>query len=158
MQLRAAGVLPPDARWRSSPEPKAHQTAGRLRGGPVELVDDLAEQRRGPTWWPDPADFAAVVRRSVRHPDVPAVAGWETSSATRRRVGSAVRALLRAPGDLVLVGHGTAWTLLVADLTGQEPDLAAWQAMAMPDVCVLEVSGAAAVVRAPWGSGGASPS
>jgi hypothetical protein len=38
---------------------------------------------------------------------------------------------------LVLVGHGTAWTVLVAELTGAEPDLARWRAMAMPDLIVV---------------------
>ncbi len=41
--------------------------------------------------------------------------------------------------DVVLIGHGTAWTALVAELTGREPDLARWRALAMPDVIVLEV-------------------
>lgn len=36
--------------------------------------------------------------------------------------------------DLVLVGHGTAWTLLLAELTGSAPDLDAWAALRMPDV------------------------
>jgi len=35
---------------------------------------------------------------------------------------------------MVLVGHGTAWTLVAADLTGAAPDLDAWAALRMPDV------------------------
>ena len=34
----------------------------------------------------------------------------------------------------MLVGHGTAWTLLVAGLTGSEPDLVRWESLGMPDV------------------------
>jgi hypothetical protein len=36
-----------------------------------------------------------------------------------------------------LVGHGTAWTLLVAALTGEPPDLARWESLAMPDVLTV---------------------
>jgi hypothetical protein len=39
----------------------------------------------------------------------------------------------------VLVGHGTAWTLVAADLTGQPPDLERWTSLAMPDVIPVEV-------------------
>ena len=51
---------------------------------------------------------------------------------------------------LALVGHGTAWTLLIAELTAGEPDLAAWERMTMPDIAVLDVPSSdapAAVVR-----------
>ena len=41
--------------------------------------------------------------------------------------------------DLVLVGHGTAWTVLVAALTGAEPDLERWAALRMPDLWTLDV-------------------
>jgi broad specificity phosphatase PhoE len=52
---------------------------------------------------------------------------------------SAVRGILaHAPaGDVVLVGHGTAWTVLHAALLGVEADLAWWSGLAMPDVRVL---------------------
>ena len=39
--------------------------------------------------------------------------------------------------DVVLVGHGTAWTLVVADLTGQPPDLDRWESLAMPDLLTV---------------------
>ena len=39
--------------------------------------------------------------------------------------------------EVVLVGHGTAWTLAVAALTGAAPDLERWRTMAMPDVLVV---------------------
>jgi hypothetical protein len=41
-------------------------------------------------------------------------------------------------GLVVLVGHGTAGTLLAAELTGVEPDLDRWRAMSMPDLLVVE--------------------
>ena len=55
----------------------------------------------------------------------------------------AVRALVADhPGtDVVLVGHGTAWTVLVASLTGEPPDLDRWAAMAMPDLIEVAAPG-----------------
>jgi broad specificity phosphatase PhoE len=41
-------------------------------------------------------------------------------------------------GDVVLVGHGTAWTLLRAALSGEPPDLDAWTRLSMPDVLQYE--------------------
>ena len=47
--------------------------------------------------------------------------------------------VLRALTDVVLVGHGTAWTCLVSALRGAPPDLDAWESLAMPDLieCVV---------------------
>ncbi len=39
--------------------------------------------------------------------------------------------------DVVLVGHGTAWTVVAAALTGAEPDLDRWARLGMPDVLTL---------------------
>ncbi len=47
----------------------------------------------------------------------------------------AVRRAFDAP-DVAAV-HGTAWTLVVADLTGRPPDLAWWAGLAMPDVIAV---------------------
>ena len=81
-----------------------------------------------------PKPYAAAFDR----PDERAVPEWEPLSLTRTRVLAAVGALtVEHPGDLVLVGHGTAWTVLVAALTGHPPDLAAWERLAMPDVWVV---------------------
>ena len=152
VQLREAGVLPITARWVSSPEPKAHATATVLRGRSVETCAELVEQKRGTQWFDDPAELAATVCRAVMRPAQSADTGWEPAAVTARRVVGAVHALTsQTAGDLVLVGHGTAWTLVVAQLTSSDPDLAAWRAMRMPDVCHLDVSRAAARVRRPWG-------
>jgi broad specificity phosphatase PhoE len=150
------GSLPAEAAWRSSPEPKAVATAAALTDRPVRPVDDLHEAVRPATWFDDPTEFAAAVRRSIEAPDQPAVPGWEPASQTRSRVVAAVRELLAEPrssADLVLVGHGTAWTLLVAELTERAPDLAAWERMAMPDLAVLEVpsDGGPAILVRDWG-------
>ena len=136
-ELRSAGVLPGTARWASSPEPKATATAALLTAAPVDVVDDLREAER-PAGWRDPADFAAAVRRSLQQPEVAADDGWEPTLRTQQRVVAAVAAIVEASaGPVVLVGHGTAWTLLVAALTGQPPDFAAWQSLLMPDHCEL---------------------
>ena len=41
--------------------------------------------------------------------------------------------------DVVLVGHGAAWTMLVSELTGRPPDLDRWATLRMPDVIALDV-------------------
>ena len=126
--------LPEHASWYSSPEPKALGTAMLLTDDPVEVVDDLREHDRHSTDWVE--DFEAVVRRAFAEPDLPAYDGWEPLADTRRRVVAAVAGILdvHLVGDVVLVGHGTAWTLLIAALTGGQPDLDAWARLAMPDV------------------------
>jgi len=126
--------LPLGAVWFSSPEPKALATARLLTDEPIEVVADLREHERHTTAWLE--DFDAVVRRSFERPELPAYAGWEPLVQTRRRVVAAVEAILdRHPGrDVVLVGHGTAWTVLRSHLTGSPPDLDRWSRLAMPDV------------------------
>lgn len=126
--------LPEQAAWFSSPEPKALATALLLTDQPVEVVPDLREHERHTTDWFD--DFETVVRRAFDHPDVPAYDGWVPLADTRRRVATAVAAILDAHRgqDVVLVGHGTAWTLLRSALSGEPPDLDWWARLAMPDL------------------------
>jgi len=125
--------LPARAAWFTSPEPKALQTAQLLTDADVGVLPDLREHARTGEWV---EDFPAAVRRAFADPDTPAVPGWEPLSACRDRLVPAVRRVLDVHGgdDVVLVGHGTAWTLVVADLTGRPPDLDRWSSMAMPDV------------------------
>jgi broad specificity phosphatase PhoE len=126
--------LPTRARWFSSPEPKAFLTARLLTDEPIEVVADLREHERHSADWLE--DFASVVARAFAEPDLPAYDGWVPLEQTRRRVVRAVAELVDRPGDsdLVLVGHATAWTCLVAALAGRPPDLAVWANLAMPDV------------------------
>ena len=139
--LRASGRLPAGATWCSSPEPKARETAARLTDRPVQVVDDLAEQVRGVHWFDTDDDFRAAVRRAFERPDERAVPAWEPIAATRDRVVGAVRRLRgEHAGDLVLVGHGTAWTVLTSTLTGTAPDLSAWERLAMPDLLVTRLA------------------
>lgn len=131
---RLRGRLPQGAAWFSSPEPKATETAQLLTDGPVGVIDELAEHRRETTDWID--DFAGTVRRAFAHPDEAAYDGWEPLARCRDRVMTAVRRVIAAHGDedVVLVGHGTAWTLVVAELSGQPPDLDRWASLGLPDV------------------------
>jgi broad specificity phosphatase PhoE len=126
--------LPGHASWYSSPESKALGTARLLTDQPFEVVDDLREQeRRGSDWI---ENVESVVRRAFAHPDVPAYDGWEPLAATRTRLVEAVRSILEAnpASDVVLVGHGTAWTVLDGALTGTAPDADRWARLAMPDL------------------------
>jgi broad specificity phosphatase PhoE len=135
--LRTSGRLPAKAAWLSSPEPKAVSTAQLLTDGEVGVVDDLREHERAAAWI---EDFDETVRRAFAAPDVPAVPGWEPLDTCRERVVRAVTRIqtIHSDQDVVLVGHGTAWTLLVAHLSGREPDLDRWAALAMPDVLVAD--------------------
>lgn len=135
--LRSSGRLPASAAWFTSPEPKAVQTAQLLTDGEVGVLEELREHERSGEWLDD---FAGAVRRAFEHPDEAAVPGWEALAVCRDRVVPAVRRVLDVHGhdDVVLVGHGTAWTVLVADLTGRPPDLDRWKSLAMPDVLTVE--------------------
>jgi broad specificity phosphatase PhoE len=130
--------LPEQAAWFSSPEPKPLATARLLYEGDVVVVDDLREQLRVSTVWIN--DFAGAVRRAFAEPDVPAVEGWEPLGRCRARLLPAVRRILdvHTGEDVVLVGHGTAWTLVAAELTGRLPDLETWAALDLPDVLVID--------------------
>jgi len=125
--------LPVRAAWYTSPEPKAVQTAQLLTDADVGVVDDLREHVRSGEWV---EDFAGAVRRAFEQPGRPARDGWEPLQDCRARVVAAVRRILDAHDgeDVVLVGHGAAWTLAVAGLTGEPPDLERWAALRMPDV------------------------
>ena len=136
--LRTSGRLPEHAAWFSSPEPKALATAELLTDGDVGVVDGLREHVRDSSEWIE--DFDDAVRRAFAVPDAVAVPGWEPLAACRERVVRAVDGILAAYGDddIVLVGHGTAWTALAAVLTATEPDLDRWHALQMPDLVVIE--------------------
>lgn len=123
-ELRSSGVLPGDARWFSSPEPKAMDTARLLTSSSVTVYDALREVDEG-----------------------------ETHASAGRRIARGVRALRdMLDGPMVVVGHGTALTLLVADLTGTEPDVAASERLGVPDHCCLDDANGTFTVSQPWGS------
>jgi broad specificity phosphatase PhoE len=150
--LRDSGTLPAKAGWFSSTEPKAIETARFLTHHDVATVDDLREQGRPAGWLDSERDWRLLVRVAFEHPQWPALAGWEPLDRTRRRVTSAVLRLIRGAGrsDLVAIGHGTAWTVLVSELTGCPPDLDAWEEMLMPDHCALDLDTGNVISN--WGS------
>lgn len=132
-----AAQLPPEARFFSSPEPKATTTARLLTPEPVEVVADLREHERGQ----DPVtDYHGTVMRALLRPIEAAHPGWDTAFRTQQRVVEAVRRLIDRLPDrpLVLVGHGIAWTLLVAEYTDSQPDPELWASLGMPDLIVVE--------------------
>jgi broad specificity phosphatase PhoE len=132
--------LPASAAWFSSPQPKALAAAQLLTDSEVGVMDELREHERGITpWYDDEAKWHALVRRAFTEPDQSALPGWEPLTRTRERLLPAVRRVLAAHGteDLVLVGHGTAWTLIAAELTESPPDLDRWASLGMPDVIVV---------------------
>jgi broad specificity phosphatase PhoE len=145
-RLRQSGRLPGTARWFSSPERKALETARRLTDGLISdgdvlVVPELAEHRRSVHWFDSETEFKDAVRRAFADPEAPAVPSWEPLSVTRDRLVPAVHRILVAhpDDDVVLAGHGTAWTLLVSELTGEPPDLAAWERLRMPDLWVVDL-------------------
>ncbi len=79
------------------------------------------------------------MRAAFDQPDLPAAPGWEPLAALAARLLPAARRILEVHGvdDVVLVGHGTAWTLLVAELTGREPDLPRWRSLTLPAVIAV---------------------
>jgi broad specificity phosphatase PhoE len=135
--LRTSGRLPRHAAWFSSPEPKALGTAELLTDGEVGVVDALREHIRDSSEWIE--DFPAAVRRAFAVPDAVAVPGWESVTACRNRVCAAVDGILaeQGGGDVVLVGHGTAWTLVAAHLTDARPDLDRWARLRLPDLIIV---------------------
>lgn len=135
--LRESGRLPRGAAWFSSPEPKALGTAELLHDGEVGVVDGLRELERHTTEWVE--DLGPVIARCFAEPERSAYPGWEPLATCRERVFAATAGILDAhpDTDVVLVGHGTAWTALAAALSGAEPDLDRWHALQMPDLITV---------------------
>ena len=131
----------PSGVWHSSDEPKAVATARSLTTGTVQIWPALREAGRS-DWFETAEQLRIAVLDAFDHPARSARPGWEPLHTTRRRISSAVAELLldQRGDDVILVGHGTAWTLLVSELTGGDPDLPAWTKLRAPDLCTLDVS------------------
>lgn len=131
--------MPRGATWLTSPETKAVETSQLLSDGPVGILDELAELRR-PGGWID--DHDAAVAAAFARPDAAARPGWESLEECRTRLRRALAPVLEghAGEEVVLVGHGLAWTVLLADLAGSVPRLEDWRALAMPDLRVVTVA------------------
>src|SRR5690606_10327004 len=139
-ELAADAPWPGDAVWSSSPEPKAVRAARLLAGRDVPVVRDLREHERQTAGLVP--DFGRVIAEAFANPHAEVRPEWEPMARTQARtVAAAGRIIEDNPGrDVVLVGHGTAWTLLAAALTGSAPDLETWRALSMPDVITVDVA------------------
>lgn len=127
------------AAWFSSDEHEAVATARLLTNSGVRPVPELREAARS-SFVEDRAAFADAVSRGLQHPATAALPGWEPLEQTRQRIVDTVAGLIsRSAGDVVLVGHGTAWTLLRHHLVGG-PLPQILPPMAMPDLLVLDLS------------------
>ena len=139
----------PSAAWHSSDEPKAFATARLLTAGPVRTLPALREAHRS-DWFANHAEFRAAVFEAFNHPGRPARPGWEPLDESRQRISAAIAQLVAETGDgLILVGHGTAWTLLISEITGCEPDLSAWTRLRAPALCTVDLDTRA--ISHPWG-------
>lgn len=139
-QLRSAlEVRARTAAWYTSDEPKAVATAHQLTAGQVQEWPALREAHRF-DWFATHEEFREAVLEAFSQPSRSARPGWEPLDDTRRRVSDAVSQIVDENGDdVVLVGHGTAWTLLLSELTGTAPDLTAWTKLRTPDLCTLDL-------------------
>jgi broad specificity phosphatase PhoE len=138
------------ASWYSSDEPKAVATASALTDGEVEVVPMLREAVRA-DWFPRQDQFLAAALAAFARPAHAARPGWEPFDQTRARIRATADEIVElSRTDVVLVGHGTAWTLLVSDITRQPPDLESWRRLGQPDLCTLDLD-TRSVVRA-WGT------
>jgi broad specificity phosphatase PhoE len=123
----------------SSPEPKAFETAQALAATwslRAEAVPGLEEHLRPEAQWMSREAFEQKVRELfARTGD--RVFGAESAEQARRRFTMALmRLVTRAPGDLVVVSHGTVMTLFVAEVAGVEP-FAFWKRQEMPFAVTL---------------------
>lgn len=137
-----------EASWFSSDERKALRTAQRLTDSSVKAVPGLREAVRG-AYVEDRTTFTDAVIRGLQCPATAALPGWEPLERTRERVARSVSDLVsRSAGEVVLVGHGTAWTLLISYLL-DTPFSHTLPAMGMPDLLILDLSSRAVAER--WG-------
>jgi broad specificity phosphatase PhoE len=120
-----------------STEPKAIATAQRIAAGTkarLRVEPDLREAER------PLVDSAEVYRRLAQgYVRGEALDGWEEQAIVRRRMRDVLERL-PANEDTVIVSHGLALTLLLAEILRIDVSEAArmWSDMRFPDVAVLE--------------------
>jgi broad specificity phosphatase PhoE len=100
----------------SSGERKAVQTAEVLANAlhlEVERHDAMHENDRSSTGFLPPREFEAVADAFFRDPEQ-SVRGWERAVDAQERIVREIEAVLSQPvtGDILVVGHGAAGTLL----------------------------------------------
>lgn len=137
------------ATWYSSDEPKALATARLLTAQTITTSSALREVHRS-DWFATHRELQAAFLDAFDDAARPARPGWEPLDQARLRVTTAVEEIVAQDGDdLVLVGHGTAWTLLISALTGAPPDLDAWSRLRTPDLCTVDLD--TRTINRPWG-------
>jgi broad specificity phosphatase PhoE len=126
---RIAPLIPASAVLVSSPEPKAYDTLVLASGQPVTRDPRLGEVRR-PT---EPVDdgYAALRLRYVSGDPPP---GWEAPQEVVARIDAVIDEHAVTGRQLVLAGHGMAFTTwLFSHGYTQDPE-AFWSSLRFPDV------------------------
>jgi broad specificity phosphatase PhoE len=154
--LAASRILPKRAVWFTSPEPKAVESAALLGAREARVVPDLREADRGGIWIEDQHEYRATVSRYLAEGVGPLDSRWEARDAVTRRLVAVARYIREQTGrkNVVLVGHGAAFTLLVGELVGRPPDVNGWIGLGLPDHCALDWrdQNRRARLTIPWGS------
>lgn len=113
----------------SSTEQKAVDGAEILAGHlglPFQQIEALGENDRSATGYLPGPEFEATADQFFARP-AESVRGWETAEHAQRRVVTAVDEILRSQqpgGDIAIVSHGAAGTLLLCHLAGWAIDRA----------------------------------
>lgn len=127
----------------ASTEPKAYLTAEAIRARhslpAVERVAALREIQKAGYVQNHDEVMAAV----FRHPEQPALPGWEAGAAARDRLAACLAGLVAESGgrDLIVVSHATVLSLYLAELRGQSHvRFADWRSVGFPDHAVVDMA------------------
>ncbi|MFA6322393.1 MAG: histidine phosphatase family protein, partial [Candidatus Buchananbacteria bacterium] len=90
---------------------------------PLLKKECLVEIDRSSTGFMPYDEFINTVKDFFKKPDK-SCRGWETAHAAMQRVSSCVEDLMKKSGgkNIVLIGHGTAFALLLSYIKGIEPN------------------------------------
>lgn len=109
----------------SSTEPKAKtvaEMAGQKYNIPVIENENLVEIDRSSTGFMPYEKFMDTVRDFFKNPDE-SCRGWESARAARKRVSLATEEIMQKNNEnnIVLLGHGAAFALLISYIKSMEP-------------------------------------
>lgn len=141
---RLADLLAPHspATLVTSPEPKARETASLLAdrlGGEVTVERNLREQERDALGWLGDDAFERAVVGAMERPSEK-ILGMEPIELARSRFAETIERLIvrHAPGNVIVVAHGTVFSLFAAPLLGL-PTVDLWKRLGMPSFVALTV-------------------
>jgi 2,3-bisphosphoglycerate-dependent phosphoglycerate mutase len=127
----------------SSPEPKAVGTALAVAAAlklPVEIDNDLAEQKRSSVGFLPRAQIEAGIRRLFENPST-LVFGDETADAAHDRFAAAIaRQAAKGARDVAVVTHGTILSIYAARHHALPDVFAFWKSLKIPDAILLDGS------------------